>query len=66
MNNEFIFNYLYYKIYRANLIGSAKDIAPFAAMIYFSWLLFANIFVVGAILHKIDLLPLFLAAKGRW
>ncbi len=31
-----IFDYIYYKFYRATLVGSLKDIAPFTAMIYFS------------------------------
>jgi phosphatidylglycerophosphate synthase len=58
-------DYLYYKIYRANLIGSAKDIAEFAAMIYVSGLLFANIFVIGAFLKKQNILPFFFTGKRQ-
>lgn len=58
-----VFDYLYYKLYRATLLGSLKDIAAFATTCYFSLLIFLNIFVVGAFLRKLDLLPYFLKGK---
>lgn len=58
-----VFDYLYYKLYRATLFGSLKDIAAFATTCYFSLLLFLNLFVVGAFLRKVDLLPFF--PKGK-
>jgi uncharacterized membrane protein len=58
-------DYLYYKIYRANLIGSAKDIAEWVAILYVSGLLGINIFVIGALLKKIDLLPIFFSSKRQ-
>ena len=58
-------DYLYYKIYRANLIGSAKDIAEFMAPLYLSALVFINLFVLGAFLRKIDLLPIFFQSKKQ-
>lgn len=60
-----ILDYLYYKIYRANLIGSAKNIAQFVAPIYLSGLILINIFVLGAFLRKIDLLPFFFRDKRQ-
>ena len=50
-------DYLYYKIYRATLKGSLKDIAEWAAAIYFGGLLFLNLFVFYALLRKLDLFP---------
>ena len=58
-----VFDYLYYKLYRATLLGSLRDIAAFATTCYFSLLLFLNIFVFGAFLRKVDLLPFFLKDK---
>jgi hypothetical protein len=60
-----ILDYLYYKIYRANLIGSAKDIAEFVSPLYFSALIFINLFVLGVFLRKTDLLPIFLQSKKQ-
>ena len=52
-----ILDYLYYKIYRANLVGSAKDIAEFVAPILLTCLISANIIVIWAFLRKINLVP---------
>lgn len=60
-----IFDYLYYKIYKATLTGSVKDIAGFAASIYFAGLIFVNLFVIGAFLRKIDSLPFFFSEKKQ-
>ena len=58
-----MFDYLYYKLYRATLLGSLRDIAAFATTCYFSLLIFLNIIVVGAFLKKVELLPFFLYGK---
>lgn len=60
-----LLDYLYYKIYRANLIGSAKDIAEFVALIYLSGLIFINLFVAGSFLRKINLFPFFFTNKKQ-
>lgn len=60
-----ILDYLYYKLYRANLIGSGKDIAEYAAAILLSGLVFVNLFVIGSFLRKIDLLPLFFKSENQ-
>ncbi len=58
-----LFDYLYYKLYRATLHGSLRDIAAFATTCYFSLLIFLNIFVAGVFLRKVDFLPFFLHNK---
>src|SRR5690606_21849012 len=60
-----VFDYLYYKLYRATLLGSLNDIAAFASACYFSGLIFLNIFVVGAFLRKTELLPVFVKGNGQ-
>jgi uncharacterized membrane protein len=60
-----ILNYLYYKFYRATLVGSLNDIAEFAAMIYLSTLFFLNLLVIGGLLRKVDLLPVFFTGKKQ-
>jgi hypothetical protein len=60
-----IFDYLYYKFYRATLIGSLKDIAEFAASLYLAGLIGANLLVLGAFLRKINLLPFFFQSKKQ-
>jgi hypothetical protein len=54
-----LLDYLYYKIYRANLIGSAKDIAKYVAPSYLGGLIFLNLLAIGSFLRKLDLLPFF-------
>ena len=56
-------DYLYYKLYKATLIGSLKNIAEWAAMFYFSGLIFLNLLVAGAFLRKVDILPIFFTGK---
>jgi hypothetical protein len=58
-------DYLYYKLYKATLVGSLKDIAEWAAMIYFSGLIFVNLFTAIGFLRKIDLLPIFFTRKNQ-
>jgi hypothetical protein len=60
-----ILDYLYYKIYRATLIGSAKDIAEFVAPLYLAGLISLNLLVLGAFLRKINLLPIFFQSKKQ-
>ncbi len=50
-----IFDYLFYKLYRANLVGSLKDIAQYAASIHLSLLITANIMVLNAFFAKINI-----------
>ena len=58
-------DYLYYKIYRVVLKGSLNDIAPFAAMIYSCGIICLNLFVIGAFMRKIGLLPFFVRNKNQ-
>lgn len=60
-----LFDYLYYKLYRATSLGSLRDIAAFASAGYFSLLIFLNIVVVGALLRKVELLPFFFKGKSQ-
>lgn len=60
-----IIEYIYYKFYRAHLKGSLNDIAPFAAIVSLSLAFFANIFIIGLFLRKIDFLPLFFSGKKQ-
>ena len=60
-----LFDYLYYKLYRAHLKGSLNDIAEFAALVLFCLLIFENFFVLSAFLRKVDLLPLFFTDKRQ-
>lgn len=57
--------YMYYKFYRAHLKGSLNDIAPFAAIVSLSLAFFANVFIIGVFLRKIDLLPIFFSKKRQ-
>jgi hypothetical protein len=59
------FDYLYYKLYRATLVGSLRDIAPFAAMVYFSGLLFLNLLVISIFLRKVGLMPSLFTGKRQ-
>jgi hypothetical protein len=58
-----IFNYLYYKLYRATLLGSLNDIAEYAAMVYFIGLFTINLLVIGALLRKLEVIPTFTYVK---
>ena len=58
-------DYLYYKLYRATLKGSLNDIAEWAAAICFGGLIALNLFVIGAFLRKIDMLPGFFTSKAQ-
>lgn len=52
-----MFHYLYYKLYKASRVGSLKDIAEFAAAIYFGGLIGINFLVFSIILIKIEIVP---------
>ena len=54
-----LINYLYYKIYKANLKGSLNDIAPTAAMLHTCLVISLNLFVLVCFLRKVGLLPFF-------
>ena len=56
--------YLYYKIYKATLKGSLKDIPHIAAPIYLGGLIGINILVVYLFLVKIDVVPYVLKKAG--
>lgn len=60
-----ITDYLYYKLYRATLVGSLKDIAEWAAMFYFSGIAFLNLYEIGSLLYKLKLLPFFFTSKNQ-
>ena len=60
-----ILDYLYYKIYRATLIGSLKDIAEFVTPLYLAGLIGLNLLVLGTFLRKINLLPVFFQSKKQ-
>lgn len=49
--------YLYYKLYKAVLRGSLKDIPEFIAPIYFGGLLGINIIVIHLLLVKMNVMP---------
>ena len=55
-----MFDYLYYKLYRATITGSLHDIAQYMAPLYLGALINMNIIVVNAFLAKIGVLPFFL------
>jgi NADH:ubiquinone oxidoreductase subunit 5 (subunit L)/multisubunit Na+/H+ antiporter MnhA subunit len=61
-------NYLYYKLYRAALKSSVKDIPVIAAAAWFSALIAANVLVVSGFLSKIISLPFVFAnpKQGGW
>ena len=55
------FDYLYYKLYRATLKGSLKDIPQYITPIYLGGLISINISVIYIFLVKINTLPYFFA-----
>ncbi len=57
-------DYLYYKLYRASLMSSLKDIPHILASLYFGGLISINILVLYLFLVKLNILPsLFTDAK---
>jgi hypothetical protein len=58
-----IFDYLYYKIYRASLLGSTQDIAGFVARLYLAGLIFLNCCAISIFLRKLNLSPLLVRNK---
>jgi hypothetical protein len=56
-------DYLYYKLYRAFLLSSIKDIAAYVAPIAVGSLLGINIFVINGFLAKLDLIPFFYSSS---
>jgi hypothetical protein len=60
-----MFNYLYYKLYRASLKSSLKDVPHILAPIYFGGLISINILVIYLFLVKIDVLPFLFTNKKQ-
>jgi hypothetical protein len=56
-----MFDYIYYKLYRAALKSSLRDIAHFAAQVWFGGLISANLFVINGFLNKTVALPFLFA-----
>ncbi|PQV56477.1 hypothetical protein CLV53_1396 [Sediminibacterium magnilacihabitans] len=56
-------DYLYYKLYRAFLRSSIKDIAVYVAPVAVGSLLGVNLFVINGFLAKLDLLPFFYSSS---
>lgn len=63
MNN--MFNYLYYKLYRAAKQSSLHDTAEFTATIFFGGLIGVNLFVINGFLAKIDLMTFLFSNKNH-
>src|ERR1700692_546360 len=61
-------NYLYYKLYRAALKSSVKDIPNIAAGAWFGGLISANLLVIYLFLVKINILPYLFgnSMQGGW
>ena len=60
-----MFNYLYYKLYRASLKSSLRDIPEFLAPVFLGGLVSANILVISAFLAKLDVLPFLFSSKEK-
>lgn len=58
-----MFNYLYYKLYRAAKLSSLRDTAKFTATIFFGGLIGANIFVLSGFLAKLNIFPFLFSNK---
>jgi hypothetical protein len=58
-----MFNYLYYKLYRAAKHSSLHSTAEFTATIFLGGLIGANILVIGAFFVKMDMLNIFFRNK---
>lgn len=57
INSKNMFNYLYYKLYRAAKQSSLHDTAEFTATIFLGGLIGANLFVINGVLAKINVIP---------
>lgn len=58
-----MFNYLYYKLYRAAMLSSLRDTAEFTATIFWGGLIGANLFVINGFLAKINIMPFLFSNK---
>lgn len=56
-------DYLYYKLYRAVLKGSLRDIPQFMTPVFFGGLISINFLVINAFLSKIGVVPYFFVSK---
>jgi hypothetical protein len=60
-----MFDYLYYKLYKASLKSSLGDIPEFLSSVFLGGLISANILVISAFLDKINVFPfIFSSSKG--
>lgn len=55
-----MFEYLFYKLYRAVQLSSLADTAEFTASIFFGGLIAVNIFVINALLSNVHITEFFL------
>lgn len=60
-----MFNYLYYKLYKASLKSSLRDIPAFMTAVSFGGLISANVLVISAFLAKLDILPFLFSSKEQ-
>jgi uncharacterized membrane protein YkvI len=60
-----MFDYLYYKLYRAFLKSSLKEVPHILASVYFGGLISVNILVIYLFLVKIDALPFLFTDKKQ-
>lgn len=60
-----MFNYLYYKLYRASLKSSLQDIPAFFTAILMGTLLSTNILVITMLLFKLEIIPLHYSSKNQ-
>ena len=58
-----MFNYLYYKLYRAAKQSSLHDTAEFTATIFLGGLIGANLFVINGFLAKVNMMPFLFSNK---
>ncbi len=60
-----MFNYLYYKLYRAALKSSLRGTPEFVASVFVGGIISANILVISAFLAKLDVLPFIFSDKNQ-
>ena len=60
-----VFDYLFYKLYRAAQKSSVKEISAWAASVFTGALIGINITVLSAFLAKFDIAPFILSSKKQ-
>jgi hypothetical protein len=63
--NKNMFDYLYYKLYKATLKGSLRDIPQFVTPVFLAGLVSVNLLVINALLAKIDVMPFLSSNRMR-